>query len=135
MIEYKMPFPTRRILMALAPVVGLMAVAAPAQAADPKGDPVHGQVVYAQCKACHSLDAGKNMIGPSLNKSVGRKAGSVASFKYSPAMQKSGITWTPKELSEFLTAPMKKVPGSRMPFAGISNPQDRADVIAYLAKN
>ena len=115
-------------------VMATPALAAP-KAASVKGDAVHGQAVFAQCKICHSVEPGKNLIGPSLSKVVGRKAGSIAGFMYSPAMKKSAVTWTPKELSDFVTAPMKKVPGTRMAFAGISNPADRDDLIAYLAKN
>ena len=121
-------------------LVGL-AFAASAQAAPPKakakvkGDPVHGAVVFNQCKACHSLDAGKNGVGPSLKGIVGTKAADVPGYSFSPAMTKSGLTWTPQVLSDYLTAPMKKVPGTKMPFAGLANPKDRDDVIAYLAKN
>ena len=101
----------------------------------PKGDPVRGQTLFAQCKICHSLEAGKNGLGPSLKGITGKKAASSAGFKYSPAMTASGLTWKAAVLSEYLTAPMKKVPGTKMAFAGMSKPQDRADVIAYLAKN
>ncbi|MBO9576844.1 MAG: cytochrome c family protein [Sphingobium sp.] len=128
---------------ALAIAAGL-AFAAPAQAqagkakagkTQVKGDPVHGAVVFNQCKACHSLDAGKNGVGPTLKGIVGTKAAEVPGYSFSPAMKKSGLTWTPQALSEYLTAPMKKVPGTKMPFGGLANPKDRDDVIAYLAKN
>ncbi|HZV58391.1 MAG TPA: cytochrome c family protein [Sphingobium sp.] len=112
-----------------------MALAAPAQAQLPKGDAARGQTLFNQCKVCHSLDAGKNGLGPSLKGIVGTKAADVPGFKFSPAMQKSNLTWTPATLSDFLTAPMKKVPGTKMAFAGLSKPQDRADIIAFLAKN
>jgi cytochrome c2 len=100
-----------------------------------KGDAVHGKVVFDQCKVCHSLDAGKNGVGPSLKGIVGTAAGDVAGYTFSPAMKKSGLTWTPDTLSAFLQSPMKKVPGTKMPFAGLPNAKDRDDVIAYLAKN
>jgi cytochrome c2 len=100
-----------------------------------KGDAVHGAVVFNQCKACHSLDAGKNGVGPSLKGIVGTKAGDVPGYSFSPAMKGSGLVWTPQTLSDYLTAPMKKVPGTKMPFAGLPNAKDRDDVIAYLAKN
>jgi cytochrome c2 len=124
---------------AAAIVLAGLAFAASAQAAPAKpkvkGDPVHGAIVFNQCKACHSLDAGKNGVGPSLKGIVGTKAADVAGYSFSPAMTKSGLVWTPQVLSDYLTAPMKKVPGTKMPFAGLSNPKDRDDVIAYLAKN
>lgn len=74
-----------------------------------------------------------NSVGPKHCGVVGRKAASVADYDYSPAMKDSGITWTPENLDRFLAAPAKAVPGNFMPFAGIAKPQDRADVIAYLA--
>ena len=98
---------------AAALVAGLaLASAAPASAQAKKapavkGDPVHGQVVYNQCKVCHSLDAGKNGVGPSLKGIVGTKAGDVAGYTFSPAMKKSGITWTAAELSAFLQSPLQ----------------------------
>jgi cytochrome c2 len=107
---------------------------APAKAAL-RGDAVHGAVVFNQCKACHSLDAGKNGVGPTLKGIVGSKAADVPGYSFSPAMKSSGLTWTPQVLSDYLTAPMKKVPGTKMPFAGLPNAKDRDDVIAYLAKN
>ncbi len=123
-------------LLALSALAALaFAAPAAAQAQLPKGDPARGQTLFNQCKVCHSLDAGKNGLGPSLKGIMGTKAAAVPGFKFSPAMEKSKLTWTPATLSDFLTAPMKKVPGTKMAFAGMSKPQDRADVIAYLAKN
>ena len=77
--------------------------AAPAYA---EGDAAAGQKIYAQCRACHSLEAGKNGLGPSLKGVVGRKAASVESFKtYSPAMQKSGVTWSEDNIKKYLADP------------------------------
>lgn len=109
--------------------------AKPAKAAELPGDVAHGQIVFAQCKACHSVEPGKNLIGPSLDGIVGKKAAAVTGYSYSPAMKASGLTWTPKALSDYLMAPAKTVPGTKMPFAGLSKEADRTDVIAYLAKN
>lgn len=119
--------------LSAAAAIGL-ASAASAQAL-PKGNPAKGQTLFAQCKICHSLDAGKNGVGPSLKGIMGTKAAAVPGYTFSAGMKKSAITWTPATLSEFLTAPMKKVPGTKMAFAGLSKPQDRADIIAYLQKN
>jgi cytochrome c2 len=135
---------SRRAMSALVPLAALLFVPAPAQAAPkatakaaaaPKGDAVHGQQLYAQCKICHSVDTDKNLIGPSLKGVVGRKSGEAVGFNYSANMKKAGLTWTPQTLSEFLTAPMKKVPGTRMAYGGMAKPEDRDDLIAYLAKN
>jgi len=130
-------FVTAGLALAAAPACAAPKAKPKPKAAAPAiaGDPVHGQTVFAQCKVCHSLDAGKNGVGPSLRNIVGTKAAAVPGYTFSAAMQKSGLTWTPPTLSDFLTAPARKVPGTKMPFAGLSNPKDREDVIAYLAKN
>jgi cytochrome c len=108
----------------------LLALAAtPAHAA---GDPAAGKVVFAKCAVCHSAQAGENRVGPSLHGVVGRKAGSLPDYAYSPAMKTSGLTWTPDTLDAYLTDPRKKLPGIKMIFAGLPNPQDRANLIAYL---
>lgn len=95
------------------------------------GDVTHGKTLYSKCRSCHT--AGADGIGPRHCDVVGRKAGSIAGYNYSPAMQKCGLTWTPENLDRFLAEPAKTVPGTFMTFAGIHKPQDRADLIAYLA--
>ncbi|MCH7628674.1 MULTISPECIES: c-type cytochrome [Novosphingobium] len=107
------------------------ASAADAQAA---GDPSKGKTVYARCAACHDLNTGATRLGPSMKGIMGRKAGSVAGFAYSPAMKAKGITWNAQSLDAYLAGPAKFIPGNKMPFAGLPNPQDRADLIAYLAQ-
>ena len=87
---------------------------------------------FAQCAACHAVEAGKNGVGPSLAGVFGSKAGSVAGYSYSDANKNSGLTWDEATLDTYLTNPMKMVPGTKMTFAGISDPQKRADLIAYL---
>lgn len=96
------------------------------------GDPVKGKVDFMTCQTCHSGDPGVNKIGPSLHGVVGRHAGTVAGFSYTTANKESGITWTPEKLFQYLEAPQRVVPGTKMAFAGFSDPQKRADVIAYL---
>ena len=114
-------------------------LAAPAVAALPQakgpvpaGNAANGAKVFVQCKTCHVTTAGVNRIGPSLHAVVGRKAGSVPGYTYSAANKNSGLTWTEAELFTYLEAPRKVVPGTKMTFAGLKKPQDRADVIAYL---
>ena len=110
-------------------------VAAPAASvtyASLTGDAAKGEKVFAQCKACHVAEAGKNRVGPSLWAVVGRKSGSIAGFNYSKANTASGVTWNEDVLFTYLEAPAKFMPGTRMAFGGLKNPQDRADVIAYL---
>ena len=96
------------------------------------GDAANGATVFMACQACHSADPGVNRVGPTLHGVVGRKAGSIAGFGYSSAISGSGISWTPDRLFAFLEAPQRSVPGTRMSFAGLPDPQARADVIAYL---
>ena len=75
---------------------------------------------------------GKTVLGPSLKGIVGRPSGAIAGFSYSPALTARGITWTPANLDAFITSPTKYAPGTRMPFAGLPDARDRADLIAYL---
>lgn len=96
-------------------------------------DATLGEKVFLKCKACHQLgETAKNGVGPELNGLVGRAAGSVEGFNYSPAMKNSGITWTEAELSEYLKSPKTKVPGNKMAFVGLTKPEDIANIIAYL---
>lgn len=110
------------------------APAAPAAVAfaDLTGDAAAGRTVFAQCRACHVTDPGINRIGPTLAGVVGRQAGSVPGFTYSPANKNADFAWTPEKLFEYLEKPQQVMPGTRMIFAGIPDPQRRADLIAYL---
>lgn len=103
---------------------------ATAQAAASKGDAAHGEQLYQQCAACHSLK--QNAAGPMHCQLFGRSAGTVPDFQYSEAMRDSGLVWDDQTLDEFLTSPITYVSGTKMGFAGFSDPGDRADVIAYL---
>ena len=102
------------------------------QAALAEGDAAAGEKVFRKCKACHSLEAGENKIGPSLHGVFGRTAGTVEGFKYSDAMKESGIVWDESTLDAYLENPKKNVPGTRMAFPGLRKEEDRANVIAYL---
>jgi cytochrome c len=97
----------------------------------PAGDPAHGKTVYQVCMGCHSLD--EDDVGPRHRGVVGRTAGTVAGYAYSPALKASQIVWNPDTLDRWLTNPQALVPGAKMFFA-MPNPQDRADVIAYLTE-
>ena len=117
---------TKRVTAALL----IMLLAAGAARAD--GDAARGQAKFGDCAACHKLEAGANNVGPSLHGVFTRKAGEIADFRYSPAMKRSGITWTPETLDKFISDPQVMVPANRMPYAGMASAGDRADLIAYL---
>ncbi|WP_439407393.1 c-type cytochrome [Bradyrhizobium sp. DASA03076] len=95
-------------------------------------DAEHGRTVFKACAACHATDHA-NHAGPGLEGIIGRKAGTSAGFSYSNAMKKSDIVWDTKILDAYLESPQQVVPGNRMPYAGLKNPMDRADLVAYLA--
>ena len=96
------------------------------------GDAAKGETAFVTCKTCHAVEAGVNKIGPSLHAIIGRQAGTIAGFAYSPANKNSGITWTPEKLFQYLEKPQRIVPGTKMVFPGFPEAQKRADVIAYL---
>lgn len=123
-----------KIISAVVTISSLAAVLIASNASAAGNDLEHGKTVFARCVACHDLNTGATRLGPSLKGIVGRKSGSVANFAYSPAMKGSNKVWNAATLDAFLTSPMKYVPGTRMPFAGIPSAQDRADLIAYLDK-
>lgn len=113
-------------------VAAVAVLAAGAARAD--GDAARGEKRFEECATCHSTERGVNNVGPSLFGVLGRTAGEIADFRYSPAMRTSGITWTAQTLDKFVADPQQEVPGNRMPFAGMPDPGDRADLIAYLQK-
>ena len=98
-----------------------------------EADYLNGRRTFTQCKSCHVVEAGAgNRVGPNLHGVFGRKAGSVEDFAYSPAVKGSGIVWDETQLDHWLANPQKDLPGNRMTFAGIADPNKRRDVIAYL---
>ena len=115
------------LYLMLMSIAGAIVPAPPAQGQDAE----KGKEAFAKCVACHPQD-GKNSLGPSLHGVVGRKAGSVEGYRYSRAMKNANIVWDEKALDAFLDNPQKVVPGTTMPFSGIANPRERADLIAYL---
>lgn len=109
--------------------VVLASQAAPAAA---EGDPAAGERLYRQCAACHVVDQEQNRVGPHLVGVFGREAGAVDGFNYSPALADSGIVWDEETIDAYIEDPRGYLPGNRMAFAGVRNPQQRADIIAYL---
>ena len=107
----------------------IICAAAPTLAA---GDPAAGQKVFNKCKTCHEVDQPKNKVGPNLVGLFGRKAGSVADFKYSDAMKNSNVVWTETTLAEYVKQPKEFIVGNKMTFPGLKSDQEVADLIAYL---
>ena len=91
-----------------------------------------GKVDFKKCALCHTDEAGKNKIGPSLFGVVGRKSGSLENYNYSEAMKKFDHTWDAETLNTYLADPRAVVPGTKMIFPGIKDEKERQDVIAYL---
>ncbi|HLG89319.1 MAG TPA: cytochrome c family protein [Alphaproteobacteria bacterium] len=113
----------------------ILMIAATAAGLPAMGDPTaaDGQKIFNRtCALCHSIEPGQNLVGPSLAGVVGRKAGQVEGFPYSDANRKSGLTWDPQTLNTYLTSPRGLVPGTKMSFPGLKNPDDRAAIIAFL---
>jgi cytochrome c2 len=97
------------------------------------GDVKAGKKVFKKCKACHKMKAGKNGVGPHLVGVIGREAGAVEGFKYSKAMEGSGLVWDAETLTGFLTKPKKYLKGTKMTFNGLKKPADIENVRAYIA--
>jgi len=91
-----------------------------------------GKTAFKKCGLCHTTEAGKNKIGPSLFGIVGRKSATVENFNYSEAMKKFDHTWDEATLDTYLADPRATVPGTKMIFPGIKDKTERDDVIAYL---
>ncbi len=111
----------------LAAVAGATLIAA--NAANAAGNVAHGEELYRDCGACHSIE--KNGVGPSHKGVVGRAAGAVSGYEYSPELKNSKLVWTEENLDKWLAGPEKLVPGTKM-FYEVDDPKDRADIIAFL---
>jgi cytochrome c len=86
---------------------------------------------FSACAACHSVD-GSNGTGPSLKGVMGRLSGTAPGFRYSRAMKSAAITWDEASLDRYLANPQEVVPGNIMPFSGVADAPERAEIIAYL---
>lgn len=94
------------------------------------GNADKGKTLFARCSGCHTI-TDQNRMGPHLSGVFGRTAGTVEGARYSKALTGSGIVWNDQTLDNFLAGPAKAVPGTTMAIS-VPNPQDRADIIAYL---
>jgi len=121
-----------KLIHALSAAAALALVSSSAFAA---GDPEAGAKVFNKCKACHQIGPGaKNVVGPELNGLNGRHTGAVEGYNYSDANKNSGLTWDEATFLEYITAPQKKIPGTKMTFAGVPDETDRANLWAFLAQ-
>lgn len=101
--------------------------------ADAQNAAAGAAVFKSQCSICHTVQSGRNLVGPSLFGVVGRHAGTVPGFHYSAANRDSGLTWDAATLDRYLTSPATVVPHTIMTYAGLKDAQKRADLIAYLS--
>lgn len=120
-----------RLLCAIA--AAAIASAAPARAEDllpPSAE--RGAELWAKCKSCHTVEkGGRNIVGPNLHGVIGRRAGALPNYNYSPAMKKANFVWNDETLDEYLAATVDFIPGSKM-YGGLAIKQDRLDIIAWL---
>jgi len=118
------------MLRTLLAATAIVCLATAAQAA---GDAKSGKVVFARCAICHTVQkGGRNGLGPNLFGIAGRKAAAVPGFNFSGALKNARIVWTPDKLKQWVSAPARMVPGTKMAFAGISNAKQADDVVTYL---
>jgi cytochrome c len=113
-----------------ATLFGAACFAGAAPSAARAADAAHGKQVFAACAACHNDRP--DATGPSLRGVYGRKSASRDDFRYSNAMARAKLVWDEANLRAYLTDSQAKVPGNRMPFAGLDDEKDIDDLIAYL---
>ena len=97
-----------------------------------EADAAAGESMWRNCRACHTLEEGRNSTGPYLYGVVGREIDAVDGFNYSGALEQLGDVWTVEALNHFLENPRAAAPGTTMGYAGMRNLQDRLNLIAYL---
>ena len=121
-----------KLIQALSAAAALALMSSTAFAA---GDPEAGAKIFNKCAACHKIGPGaKNGVGPELNGLNGRKTGAAEGYAYSEANKNSGLTWDEATFKEYITAPQKKIPGTKMTFPGLPNEADRDNIWAYIVQ-
>jgi cytochrome c len=122
----------KRTLLAAATLIAATALPAMLQKVAAQ-DVEKGQRSFNKCLPCHAIGPGaENKVGPALNGIDGRHAGAVASFNYSEANKNSGLVWNEATFKDYIRSPQAKIPGTKMAFAGITNPQEIDNLWAYL---
>lgn len=99
-----------------------------------QADPAAGETLWRTCRPCHGLEPGRHGVGPSMAGIVDAPVAAQPGYRYSPALAAMGGTWTVTRLDAFLENPRSDAPGTSMAYAGIRNPQDRLNLIAWLAQ-
>ncbi len=97
-----------------------------------QSDVSRGEQLYVECAACHTFDNDTEELGPGLQGLFGRQAGALENYYYSPVLSDSGIVWNADTLDAFVADPQAAIPANRMPYSGLPDAQDRADLIEYL---
>jgi cytochrome c len=132
---YREEFMTTRFRLQTLVFAAALLVAIAERALAQQGEGNRGAQVFRTCAACHSLESGKNMTGPSLAGIFGRKAGSIENFpRYSPALKTSNVVWDATTLDKYLQDPAAFIPHNRMTFPGIKDAKLRSEFVAYLEK-
>ena len=121
------------------PIEGVEIEGAQSEAAKPiafylaSADPAKGEQVFKKCAACHNAEpGGPNALGPALFGVMGNPVAGHPGFAFSPALKEKGGAWDWETMSQWLANPKKFAPGTKMTFAGLGNPEDRANVMAFL---
>ncbi len=109
--------------------MGVALLAGPAWA---EGDAKEGEKVFAKCRACHSTDAGKSGVGPSLAGVIGRKSGTLPGFTFSKSMVEKGVVWDDKSVGAYMTDPRGFIPGNKMVFPGLKKDSEIENLLAFL---
>ena len=99
-----------------------------------QSDVSRGEQLYVECAACHSFDNDAEELGPGLQGLFGRQAGALENYYYSPVLSDSGIVWDADTLNAFIADPQAAIPTNRMPYSGMPDAQDRADLLEYLMR-
>jgi cytochrome c len=125
--------PLKPLLLPLLMLMLMLMLMLQSSSALAAGDPEKGRAVFARCASCHQVGpSAHNGFGPQLNGILGRRAGSLDGYAYSPAMKKAALVWSEKNLKTFLKSPGDTVPGNKMRFWGIGSDSQVADLLAYL---
>lgn len=126
------PFATKASIMCVGLLCAGSIATAQSSSGGTQGNPARGQQVFQRCVACHTVAGASNSVGPNLRTVIGRKVAGAPGYNYSAGLKGKGGVWTPDRIDQFLLNPQAFAPGTRMAFAGLKNPTDRADVIAFL---